>query len=257
MECATARHIIRISEGPCEPSEELVLAQRHMSACPQCGAWRKAQRGWRDALQEKLPRLETPLEVKERLFETLARARADGPLGVQRQRSVWAVLSVGLAAMLVALVWVSRETTQEGLLLAAVTEDHLLSMARSTAVEFSSDDAATVARWFTGRVDFAVMPHRLQGADLLGGRLCTLADRRAALWIFQRGTTRVSLFQLPAQDLRLGSLHPMSAEGRSYLCGHRKGMTVLAWTERDVLFALVSELPEDDMLRLTAGMPRG
>ncbi len=252
MDCRIARRILREAGPPAEASTEAAEALRHGADCGECRAWAERERAWREALRDRLPAIEVPLPVKERLFGALSEARVG--TSARRQRVRWTaalVLTGSLSAALGGLWW-WREAHRDGLLAAALAEDHLLYAAQPAPAEFPSDDPGAVARWFAGRVDFAVPPPALPGAQLLGGRLCTLADRRAALWLYSLGDRRVSLFQMPAQGLPLGSFRPMTRGGRRYLCGHRKGVSVLAWTGRDLLFALVSDLPEDELLRLAS-----
>ncbi len=250
IDCETARRAFIEQKGPTAVSAEQAEARLHLGSCPACREWQRRNNAWRAALKEKLPGLPPPLAVKERLFEALAQARAGTDLRRQRRRWAVAFVVLTLAGLgLGGLFW-WREATRDGILVAALTEDHLLYDSNPSPAEFASPDPLAVAHWFAGKVDFAVSLPPLAGGELLGGRLCTLTDRRVALWIYERDGTRLSLFQLPAGGLPLGRMRSMTAGGRRYLCAHRKGLSVLAWTERDVLFALVSALPEDDMLRL-------
>ena len=250
IDCETARRALIEQRGPAAASAEQAEARPHLRSCQDCREWQQRNDAWRAALKEKLPGLEPPLAVKERLFAALAHARAGADLRLQRRRWTLAFAALAFAGLGLGGFFWWREATRDGILVAALTEDHLLYDSNPSPAEFASPDPLAVARWFAGKVDFAVSPPPLAGGELLGGRLCTLADRRAALWIYARDGARLSLFQMPAGGLPLGRMRSMTVGGRRYLCAHRKGLSVLAWTERDVLFALVSALPEDDMLRL-------
>ncbi len=250
MDCATLRRIFSEGRGPARPTEELAEAQEHARHCRSCQIFSEEERAWRAALRETLPRVATPLPVKERLFGALARARVGAALRIQRRRFLAVVVTLAVAGLSMAGLFVWRERTRDGLFVASLAEDHLLYATRPAPAEFPSDDPGVVAKWFAGAVDFAVQPPAVQGAELLGGRLCTLADRRAALWLYRRGERRLSLFEMPAQGLSLESMGTMRTDGGRYRCGHHKGVSVLAWIERDLLFALVSDLPEEDMLRI-------
>lgn len=250
MECASARRLVREMAGPAAPTADLAAAQQHVRQCAACQSWRSAEQEWCSALREKLPRLDTPLPVKERLFTALARGRLGAELRRQRWRWSAAVAVLCLVGVFVGALWWRHEAAASDFLVAALAEDHLLYAARPDPAEVASDDPAEVARWLAGKLDFAVPAPGLRGTELLGGRLCTLADRRVALWLYQSGGRRVSLFQMPAEGLPLSSLRIMTADGRRFRCAHRKGVSVLAWTERDLLFALVSDLPENELIRL-------
>jgi anti-sigma factor RsiW len=68
--------------------------------------------------------------------------------------------------------------------------------------------------------------------------------------IYQSGERRLSLFQMPGQGLALGPMRQMTVQGRNYRCGHHKGVEVVTWQDRGILFALASDLPEKDLLQL-------
>ena len=250
MDCASTRRILMDVAGPAEPAGDLAAAQEHWRSCHGCQAWREREILWRSALKEALPAIDAPLAVKERVFAGLAQVRAGATLGRQRRRFFAAAAALALLGLTAGGLWWRHEETRDGLLVASLAEDHLLYAPSPAPAEFSSGDPGAVARWFAGRVDFAVAVPGISGAELLGGRLCTLADRRAALSLYERGGKRLSLFQMPARGLPFGPMRIMTVGSRQYRCGHRKGISVLAWIDRDLLFALVSDLPEEEMLRI-------
>ncbi len=250
IDCSSARRTLREAGTPAASSAELAAARRHWRDCDDCRAWEEADRDWRAALRDKISGLRTPAPVKERIFAALAGARVSVDLRRQRRQWLAAVVVLALLGASVGGLWWSHESRRDGYLVAALTEDHLLYATHPAPAEFASADPAAVAEWFASRLDFGVAAPPIQDAELVGGRLCTLADRRVALWLYRKGLTRLSLFQMPAQGLYLGAMRRMQVNGRRYRCGHRKGVSVLAWTERGVLYALVSDLPEEEMLRI-------
>ncbi len=250
MDCASARRILMDAAGPAEPAGDLATAREHWRSCRGCQVWREREGSWRSALKGALPTINAPLAVKERVFAGLAQIRAGATLGRQRRTLFAAASALALLGLAAGGIWWRHEQTRAGLLVAALAEDHLLYAPNQTPAEFSSGDPEAVTRWFADRVDFAVAVPEISGAELLGGRLCTFADRRAALSLYKRGGKRLSLFQMPAQGLPFGPMRIMTVGSRQYRCGHRKGISVLAWINQDLLFALVSDLPEEEMLRI-------
>ncbi len=250
MTCDTARRTIIEGGSPAFLSRELREAQRHLQDCATCQEWREDEHAWRAALREKLPTDETPYRVKERLFAALAEARV-GSVGKSRsRRSVLAVLVASCLVIALGGFVVWRQASHDGLIVATLSEDHLLYSSDSDPAEFSSPEPKMVAEWLSDRVEFAITVPQLPGARLLGGRLSTLADRRMAVTFYEIAGRRLSFFQMPAQGLATRSLRRMNLNGREFRCGHRKGVEVMTWTNRDVLFALVADLPEEDLLRL-------
>lgn len=255
MRCEDARRVLLEAEGFAVVTNELASARLHVEECCSCRERRAAEVTWRSALQSKLPVREASPDLKERVLAALSRARFAAALGRQRRRWMAAVGSLLFLTLGLGSMWWWREARSDGPLPAALVEDHLLSVSRESPVEFPSSDPRAVTEWFTSRVDFAARAPAISGASLLGGRLCTLAGRRAAV-AFYRGEGgeggRISLFQMAAEDVALGSLRKMQAGGKDIGCAHRKGVSVLLWTERGVLYALVSEIREEELVRLAA-----
>ncbi len=252
MDCGSARRVLRESEPVAIVSPELAGARAHEHRCPHCQKWRRGETEWRAALREKLLLPSTPAELKERIFDGVARARVGEESRRRRLFRTSAIAALILIGLSLAGAWWWRDTRRDGLLLAALTEDHLLYATHPSPVEFLSADPAAVGDWFASRLQFAVHVPAFRGSALLGGRLCTLADRRVALCLYDVSGRRMSLFQMPAEGLPLGSLRTMSVAGRQFQCGDRKGVSVLVWKDREILFALVSSLTQEEMLRLAS-----
>jgi len=233
----------------------VAAARLHREGCDSCGRWEDAESAWRAVLKSKLPSMEAPVGTKERVLAALSRARYEKALSGQRRRWMAAVASLSVLAAALAAGWWWMEGRGDGRLAATLVEDHLLFAQSPAPAEFSSSDPAQVANWLGARVDFAVRAPALPGSSLLGGRLCRLADRRVAVSFHQDdGGSRVTLFQMAADGLDLGSLRKMQGGGRDLRCGHRKGVSVMVWTDRGVLLALVSDIREERLLQMAAVM---
>lgn len=251
MDCQSARRILSDIHSPSAPNMQVSEALEHRRHCGPCQAWEESERAWREALREKISSHDTPVAVKERVLTAVARARAEVEL--KRQRRWWRTVVAALVLLggSLGLFWWWREPSRSDTLAVSLAESHLLYASHPAPVEFASDNPPSLQDWLAHRVDFAVKVPPLNGAVLLGGRLCTLGDRRVAMVIYQSGERRLSLFQMPNRGLALAPMRQMTVQGRNYRCGHHKGVEVVTWQDRGVLFALASDLPEEDLLRLT------
>lgn len=255
MGCNEARRILRETRGLAAVTDDVAAARLHVEGCVSCRKTAEAESSWRAALKAKLPPLEAPVEIKERVLAGLSRARYERALQSQWRRWMTAVASSVVLAMALAAGWWWMEGRADGELAATLVEDHLLFAQSPAPAEFSSADPTLVANWLAARVDFAVRAPALPGSTLLGGRLCRLADRRVAVSFHQdEGGSRVSLFQMSAEDLDLGSMRRMQAGEKDLRCGQRKGVSVMVWTDRGVLLALVSEIREERLVQMATVM---
>jgi len=72
-----------------------------------------------------------------------------------------------------------------------------------TQIAVSTTDAGTAARWFTQQLGYAVkVPDlRSHGLTLIGGRLCSLGEEKAAYLFCRKNGKKVSLFIVTADAL--------------------------------------------------------
>ncbi len=182
MTCGRARRLLWPDTGPREVTSEIVAAREHASRCPPCQRFLDDMRRLGERIREAAPRPEAPVEVRDRLFKAIARARTNAPTrGTARPARRWAA---GLtAALLVAGTWlglsrVPEPTTLSTDALGAIADDHLGSQ-RSNGL--SSSDSLEVARWLADRLPFAVQIPIFPAAQLEGARLLLVNRQSGAV----------------------------------------------------------------------------
>src|SRR5262249_45485438 len=87
---------------------------------------------------------------------------------------------------------------------------------------------------------------------LIGGRLCNLQGRRAALVFFQQPGSRVSLFVFVGSDVVLPQDQSIAIDGKRCLMDSKKGFNARIWKERGVLYGVVAEARGVALLQLAA-----
>ena len=117
-------------------------------------------------------------------------------------------------------------------------------------VEIASSDGQAVQNWFRERVDFTFRLPPTSDPLLLGGRLCHLQGRRAALIFYRYPQSRVSLFILDGSDLKLPEDQLIGIDSKRCWLEAKRGYNVVLWKERGLLYSLVSEAPSADLLQL-------
>lgn len=71
---------------------------------------------------------------------------------------------------------------------------HVKRTAGTPELEVASADPATVAAHFRDKVPFEPQVPTIEGASLLGGRLCSIDDERVQLLFYARGDAVTSVF---------------------------------------------------------------
>ncbi|MFN7134303.1 MAG: anti-sigma factor, partial [Myxococcales bacterium] len=128
---------------------------------------------------------------------------------------------------------------------------------RELPLEVTEAQLPAIQTWFKGKVDFA--PTRipaLSNVSLLGARLSNITDRQAAYvaWGAPGGRGRVSLFVFDAPELEVRSDHRV--KDREVLIANQQGYNVAMWKDNEIAYSLVSDLSEEDILRLVSASDR-
>lgn len=91
-------------------------------------------------------------------------------------------------------------------------------------------------------------------ARLVGGRLCYFLNRRVASFMYMTQGRYLSLYVMPRQGLRFppddGVPLPRS-QARVY---EVKGYTHILWLYTDLLYSLVSDVPQAQLIELMQGL---
>jgi anti-sigma factor RsiW len=247
MNCNESRQFIEAdADGELDLIRHLEL-EAHLRTCPQCKALAEAASARRVALREKLPRYSAPAELVGRIRASLAGADAP-PVAPRRPARVWPIWNaMGLAASLALAViggyaWGNSHARGHALLSEAVS-DHVRSLQASHLMDVVSTDQHTVKPWFIGKLDFSppVVDLADAGFPLAGGRLEHLDGRSAAALVFYRRQHPINVFIWPAGD---GSL----AAGMD----RENGFNARTWSQADLNFAAVSEIPADELEKFVA-----
>ena len=245
MSCGPARRLLWPDAGPREATAEILAAREHAGRCPDCQRFLEDMRRLGDQIREAVPRPAAPLEVRDRLFRSIAAARtgrADRTARPWRRR-----LGAGLAAaLLLGGAWLgwraaSDFATLRPDALGAIAEDHVRSQRSAGLI---SSDSADVARWLSERLPFGVEVPLFPGARLAGARLLLLGGQSGAVVEYAIQGRTLSYYILP------GSGSDAAVEPRQVRVASRAGYRIAAWEDAGLTHALVAGLPGPRLVEL-------
>src|SRR5262249_32629440 len=148
----------------------------------ECRAYFTDERRFANLLAEKLGREPAPESLRHRLASRAERRPGVGKTRAWKSRW-WRIAAVILLALAVPLGWFLYRLPSERMFW-TICEDHGHYLdARSQMV---SSEPSHLEAWFRERVDFGVRVPRLDAGELVGGRLCILRERKAALVFYRR-----------------------------------------------------------------------
>lgn len=234
-DCAKYIELISATLDGETTSDERADLEKHLEGCSECQRRIDGQRALKHAVSRLEGRARPPEAVQARI-----EALRFGPPHKRWSRRLTYAAALAASVMVAAIVgraWLAGDQVPS--LSDELIADHMKYVPEAMPAEVASDDPAAVRRFFDGKVPFDPVVPRLQGASLLGGRLCRIRGDYEQLLFYERGGTKLSLYVT-------SQARPASCEGsRGYhLCGHRQGG--LTWT-------LVGDAPPDDLRALLEG----
>ena len=109
MSCGRARRLLWPDTGPREVTDEIMAARGHAGGCPDCRRFLEDMRRLGEGIREAVPPTPAPMEVRDRLFRSIARART-GDAGRTRGQSRRRLGAVVAAALLLGGAWLGWRT---------------------------------------------------------------------------------------------------------------------------------------------------
>ena len=154
--------------------------EEHLAVCRSCAETHAQLLELRAAIRTHAPYHTAPAHLRDRIRNTLPRAK---PAGSRFWRPAAVAASVLLAASLAWNVVLWRpHASQPDLIAQQVLASHVRSLIGTHLLDVTSSDQHTVKPWFNGKLDFSpeVKDWSLQGFPLIGGRIDYLSDRPVA-----------------------------------------------------------------------------
>jgi anti-sigma factor RsiW len=228
-------------------------AQEHLRVCSACRAFFERDAALTRVLQRADFETKAPLQLRERVFDALARERAlwgaDRGQG-GRPRSF--ALAMG-AALLVALLgagvaWgvMTRDDASRAMI--AFVDDYAGRAVEELSVE--KPDPDSVGRFFMRELGVSIIPVTANGTTINRAMICLIQGERAAMVEYDVDGTTVAHYRVPrAGGKRVPERSLFPADLRSDAA---RGIQVVRWTDDDFEHALVSSLPEADLTSLAS-----
>lgn len=247
MNCGKIRKTLLESSNLEILTADLAQAKAHLRECAACRDFLQQHEAARRFLKERLGSETAPASVREEVLAAIARHRMTGAnvrIGWTSAFAKYAVAAAVLLAVALSIFYYVepfKPNQHKQSIAAELIDDHIRYRLSAQAVEQATTDPATLSQWFNSRLDFVAQIPPLAGFELAGGRLCYLFDRRLALAFYQKPDQWVSLFISRGEGIDLSAMEKIGVSGKVLCRGDGKGYQVVAWKEKDLLYALVSD----------------
>jgi len=244
VNCSEARKILYPEPAKCAVTIEHAEALRHVRECSACAAHFADEAEWTRLLKEKAGVEPAPARLRRKLAALAeAPSRRQAPGKVSRRLLLAVVLALA-ASPAVWWTWSSSSTA----FFRSLCEDHARYL--DAEAEVVSTEPQAVEAWLRRATNLAVRVPPIQDAELLGGRLCFLQGKKAALVFYRKQQRPVSLFQFEDHEVSLRPLQRLTLEGVPVWRGSFRGYNLAAFKHRGMVYALVSDLREGELLEI-------
>lgn len=251
MDCQRAREELWPPERPRLHEAEIERAQGHLDSCEACRRYFEQDRALLD-LYDRLRRQHTPIDVRERVFDALARERlardtvssAGGLPGRPRPFGLTVALAVSMAVLgLFLLRGAAPAVTEDPAIFA---EDYLRRAVGEDQIV--SSDPQEVRRFLQRELGMGLTPLQLAGLQVERAEVCLIRGRRGAIIVYRSEDGPISHYLIPWDGVVTRA--PAVADYRDGSAVDR--MPVVTWSTPQLEQALVGEVESRELLRLAS-----
>jgi anti-sigma factor RsiW len=218
----------------------------HLAGCGACAAAHEARVALRTAIHGAGLRQAAPEGLRESVMRAV---RAQSAKRIPSRVAQWwhALALAGCAAVagLIGGWWLAQPQILEDLP-AVVVAHHVASLTPSgPRVEVASSDRHVVRPWFQGRAEFAPTVRDLsdQGFELLGARRDSIRGREAVAVVYRLRGHFITVYSWRRSD-----------GAHSELDTTVRGFNVVQWSDRDIDYAVVSDVDGAELKKLVAAI---
>lgn len=247
LECRDLEPLLQAYvDGEFEAADQAEL-EAHLAGCTKCRAIVAQELKFHEQLRAAAATVRAPEALRARIEQGLKHEHRWATV----RKIVRPEVVAALAACAGFLAYFSSQRFLEPLL-----KDAVSNHAHNLPVEVQGDEQH-VQRWFAGKVDFNVpLPH-LHQVKMLGGRLSHVSDRAAAYVVYEGPKAhRVSLFVFddPNAPIEMGLGGKRERiNDRDVVMANERGYNVAMWRDNEIVYSLVSDLDERDIVDLLQG----
>jgi anti-sigma factor RsiW len=218
-------------DGELDPANAVAVEQR-IAADPVLAGERNRVEALRRALQERLPRENTPPGLEARVRRTVG-------VAAERTRPTWRALAASILVAVMAssaTTWLVLQPAPGDSVADAVMDGHLRALMAPQPIDVASSDRHTVKPWFQGKIPQAprVVDLAQEGFPLVGGRIDVIGRQGVPSLVYRRREHVISVTAVPDGTR---DVSPRTV----------KGYNVLRWTDDGIGYWAVSDLNTNEL----------
>jgi len=261
MTCSEARqYIFAFLDNELDSALSLDI-QQHIEHCPHCARECEIENAVR---RQMVARLRQDDQIPAFDESTLVDAMRSGndasftrSIVARKSRWSWGLRATGVIAAVLLLAFTlfvaNRGPAANGSTFAdALVDDFDHFVSESKPLQIVSADTDEVSRWLQEQTALVVRMPALDSsiAELQGGRKCKIAGKPAAFAVYRVGDELASIVAMQGSEDSLAHMRRVDLDGHTHWVDRCRGHTVLACRRGELVYAVVSRLPEESLLLL-------
>ncbi len=245
--------------------KESLDVQEHLQECPECTGLVAAERAVRTVVRQQAATASLPQAEKRRLIRRAMQPRRHRwpQWATLREAVQWRDVGLGVAlAAAVLLVFLSpvrdllsRQDTARKFVRETAMAYHTY-LDQDVPMEVKTSDDVQLARWAND-----VFGHPLhvpcitdKAAQLVGGRLCRLRDRKGLAMKYRHADSDLLVFAFRDAALSLPDRRMTPTEAGRFYVQHVAGRPVILWQRAGVTYAMVGDIDRQALLRVAGSV---
>ncbi len=255
MTCGEARqYIFAFLDNELDSALSLDV-QQHIEHCPYCARECEIENTVRRQLAARLQSVDNMPAFDESTILGMLRYGEPAPPHAHREsRRFWmvgAASGIAAAIILTLALFVGNEPapTEHGSLANALVDDFDHFVTASKPLGIVSSDADQVSRWLQEQTTLVVRMPAVDSsiAELQGGRKCKIGGKPAAFAVYRVGNELASVVAMHEAEESLAHLRRIERDGHTHWVDRCRGHTVLVCRRGELIYAVVSLLPEESL----------
>ncbi len=245
--------------------KESLDMQEHLQECPECTDLVAAERAVRAAVRQQAATAPLPQTEKQQLIRRAMQQRRHRwpQLATLREAVQWRDVGLG-AAVATAMLLVFLNPVR-GLLSgdnAAHKFVHETAMAYHTyldqdvPMEVKTSDDGQLIRWANDVIGHSLHVPCItdKAAQLVGGRLCRLRDRKGLAMKYRHEGSDLLVFAFRDAALSLPDRRMTPTEAGNFYVRHVEGRPVILWQRAGVTYSMVGDIDHQVLLRVAGSV---
>ncbi|MEE9160636.1 MAG: zf-HC2 domain-containing protein [Gammaproteobacteria bacterium] len=234
--------------------------QLHLEHCPICARDVEIERVVREQLVCALKTQDSETPFNKHALKQIIRQSNTSVVQprLMSRRTVLAacaavVFAIGIAAYLAMQITDVAKGHSRFVNLVVSDFKHFLEEGQS--VHFASSNASAVSDWLLRQTDLEVVLPIAKGphCKLLGARKCKIEGQAAAFVVYEMRGTPVSLLAITGRNGELKQMNQVEYNDRIHWVDHFKDISVVAYRQNNLVYAMVSKLNKDELIHFLSG----